>query len=855
MTLSEPGGTDRKRFSIVSAVYDVARYLPDFIASIEAQTFDLASVEVLVVDDGSQDESLRLLQEWAGRRPGLVTVLSKPNGGQASARNLGLDHVTGEWVTFIDPDDMVAPDYLDRVAWALDHDPSVVMVATNRLIYVDETGEVVERHPLRAMFAHRDQFKDLNRFPDFFHGSAPAAFLRTDLIEKHDLRFDERIRPNFEDGHLCQRYLLRCDVPQVAFLRTAHYHYRKRLDESSTLQTGSTKPSRYTDVPRHGYLELLREGAELYGGRAPEWLQNMIVYELSHYISPEDATWSTATACTGAVAEEFIGLLRLIRRELDDHVIRSFDVRRLRPEWRQLLLHGLSDEPWHTPYVVTHRYDERHQQVLVSFRWTGPEPEVSVRLRGRTVQPVASKRRVLEYWGHPLLRERLMWVSAKGTLRVALDGRFVELRTSWAEFTPTSVRPAALRRRFELREPDPVEEPKTSPGLSVEAVRRLAATPPVRRLFADAWVLMDRVDDAADSGELLFRYLRSEHRGINAWFVVMPDSPDFARLKKDGYRRVVAYGSLTWKLLMLSCRTLVSSHIDDGIVRPPLLADLVPEPTWTFTFLQHGVIKDDLSGWLNRKKIDLFITSTPAEHESIAGDDNRYVYTAKEVRRTGLPRFDRLRALAATTGPDEQRTILVAPTWRDWLSAPLEVGRYRREVSHTFPGSEYAESWLGLLRSDTLRRVCREQGLQVGFLPHPNMQPILDTIELPDHVVPLRYEDNDVQALFARAALLVTDYSSVAFNAAYVERPVVYFQFDAERVRMGAHRGRAGYFDYERDGFGPVTYTLADAEAAVEATTGAGRRTGEPYRSRIEVAFPDRDGQCCARVVRAIRSL
>lgn len=241
---TDAAGPGRKRFSIVSAVHDVARYLPDFIASIEAQDLDLAGVEVIVVDDGSTDESLEVLQAWAARRPALVTVLSKPNGGQASARNLGLEHATGEWVTFLDPDDTIAPDYLTRVAWAVDRDPGVVMVATNRIILVDETGELVDRHPLRAMFSHRDQFKDLNRFPDFFHGSAPSAFLRLDLIEKHELRFDERIRPNFEDGHFCQRYLLRCEVPKVAFLRSARYHYRKRLDASSTLQTGSTKATR-----------------------------------------------------------------------------------------------------------------------------------------------------------------------------------------------------------------------------------------------------------------------------------------------------------------------------------------------------------------------------------------------------------------------------------------------------------------------------------------------------------------------------------------------------------------------------------------------------------------------------------
>lgn len=839
------------RFSIVSAVHDVARYLPDFISSIEGQDLDLRQVEVVAVDDGSDDESLEVLRAWEARRPELVTVLAQANAGQGSARNLALDHVRGEWVTFPDPDDVLAPDYLTRVAAILDAHPDLAMVATNRVILVDETQELVERHPLRAMFAHRDQVRDLDRHPDYFHGSAPAAFFRRAVVEDLGLRFDERIRPNFEDGHFCQRYLLHLPERRVAFLRSARYHYRKRLDQTSTLQTGSTWPERFTAVPRHGYLELLREAAALGDGQVPEWLQNMIIYELSYYISPEDAGWSSATACHGAVAEEFVGLLREIRALLDEDVIRGFGVRNLRPEWRQLLLQGLVDEPWHTPYVVLHRYDERRQQVLVSYRFTGSEPDAHVTVRGVPAEVVATKRRDFVYFDQPLLRERMWWVSAKGELRATIDGHHVEIRNGWSEHRRRAVRPRDLRRLAARPAPRSLRPELPSAD---ELLLRLARSRVVRRRYARAWVLMDRLGDAGDNAERLFHHLRAEHPDVNAWFVVDGDSPDHARLRREAPGRVVAFGSTAWKLLMLNCRHLISSHIDEPIVRPEALRSLVPRPTWTFTFLQHGVIKDDIAGWLNGKRIDLFVTSTPAEHASIVGDGTRYAFTSKEVHRTGLPRFDRLRALAAGVPEAERRTILVAPTWRNWLSAPLQVGRYRREVAHTFPGSEYARSWLGLLRSERLRALCEEQGLRIGFLPHPNLQPILDDLELPSHVDALRYADHDVQHLFAAARVMVTDYSSVVFNAAYVDRPVVYFQFDAERVRLGGHLGREGYFDYERDGFGPVAFDLSSAEEAVVAAA----RTGvvpPAYAERAAAAFPDRDGRCCERVVERIRQL
>jgi CDP-glycerol glycerophosphotransferase (TagB/SpsB family) len=101
----------------------------------------------------------------------------------------------------------------------------------------------------------------------------------------------------------------------------------------------------------------------------------------------------------------------------------------------------------------------------------------------------------------------------------------------------------------------------------------------------------------------------------------------------------------------------------------------------------------------------------------------------------------------------------------------------------------------------------------------------------------------------------VTDYSSVAFNVAYLDRPVVYFQFDRDEMLGGLHVGRQGYFDYARDGFGPVAEDAAAAEAAIVDAIRRGPVPGDTYQERIDRTFPDRDGQACARVVQAVEEL
>jgi len=846
-------GADRNqtRFSIVSAAYNVAKFLPDFIAGIDTQTFPAERLEVIVVDDGSTDETTRLLHEWQQRRPGLVTVLSQPNAGQGSARNFGMEKARGEWITFTDPDDILEADYLQRVDEFLQKQPATSMIATNRIMFHEATGEITESHPLRWMFAKEDRAVDLHRFPHFFHGSAPAAFFRADVLKTNSLRFDDAIRPNFEDGHFCTSYLLLCEQPIVGFVQSARYIYRKRADSSSTLQNSVSHSGRYLVVPKRGYLDVLRRSAAATGGYPAEWVQSLILYELSYYFLAETAVSITAgTAAQGEVAAQFIESLREIRELLDPVVIESFALRRFDRVWRDILIHGLSGEPWVTPYAVVQNFDPVSRRLKLVYRYVGPAPREKLMSRGLEVQAEDGKVRDHVYFGRPLMYERIAWLPLNGTLRLELNGKPVDIRQEWPQPALTNVRPVKIERWFAAEEPKEDVEKRWS-DLPIKALGRSL---PVRQRYRHAWVLLDRLHDADDNGERLFEYLRRSRRDVNAWFVIEKDTPDFERLRKSAGKRVVAYGSLRWKLLMLNCQHLISSHADKPVHSPDEIVRLI-EPKWRFSFLQHGVIKDDISRWLNPKRMDLFVTSTPQEHESIVGDHTPYAFTSHEVKMTGLPRFDRLLELGNQVPPSERKLILVCPTWRQWLAVPKERGSHRRVVTDDFFASEYAQRWLGFLRDDRLRELAAEHGLRIGFLPHPNIQPALPDLQLPPHVEALSFVGNDSQRLFASAALMVTDYSSMAFNAAYLDRPVVYFQFDADLVLGGGHTGRQGYYDYERDGFGPVARTEQETVAAVEALIRDDGSVRAEYQRRVAATFPDRDGQCCARTADAIASM
>lgn len=112
--------------SVIVPVYNVEEYLPTCIESILNQTYK--DLEILLIDDGSTDNSGRICDEYA-KRDNRCIVIHQPNKGVYNARNTGLEHVKGEYISFIDSDDYIHPQMLEILYETLqkeDYDFSMV---------------------------------------------------------------------------------------------------------------------------------------------------------------------------------------------------------------------------------------------------------------------------------------------------------------------------------------------------------------------------------------------------------------------------------------------------------------------------------------------------------------------------------------------------------------------------------------------------------------------------------------------------------------------------------------------------------------------------------------------------------
>ena len=369
-----------------------------------------------------------------------------------------------------------------------------------------------------------------------------------------------------------------------------------------------------------------------------------------------------------------------------------------------------------------------------------------------------------------------------------------------------------------------------------------------RALKQAPWLLMDRDTQADDNAEHLYRHIRHCHPEQPMAFMLRRESHDWPRLAQDGFN-LLAYGSREHEDALRTCGKIISSHADEHVVdyfKDGLLS------TKPFVFLQHGIIKDDLSGWLNQKKrIDCFVTTTQPEFESIAGDFSRYKVTRKEVVLSGLPRHD---ALLAPDVPGE-RLIVIMPTWRQALAGRQVGASSERELSPEFMSSEYALAWKSVLHNPALRVLTQDTGFKVLFFPHANVQPYLADFAVPPYIEVMTHAEGSMQTLFRRAALMVTDYSSVAFELALLRKAVLYYQFDEAAVFGGEHTYQKGYFDYRADGFGPVVVDELALFAELAHLLTSDARPAPDYLARMEAFFPFRDGGNCERVYRAIKAL
>lgn len=214
--------------TVIIGAYEAMPYLVECLASVEAQTIDPARMEVIAVDDGSTDGTGEYLEEFADRAPMPVTVIRQDNsGGPSGPRNVGLGKAAGRYVFFLDADDRLGPEALERM---------VAMADKNGTDVVLGKVEGINRIPPKSMWGKTLDRTDVFSSNIKFTLSAQKLFRRA-LLEKHGMRFDESLWTG-EDALFTMEAYLRADGVSVVADHPCYYLVG-REDGKHVTKTGS----------------------------------------------------------------------------------------------------------------------------------------------------------------------------------------------------------------------------------------------------------------------------------------------------------------------------------------------------------------------------------------------------------------------------------------------------------------------------------------------------------------------------------------------------------------------------------------------------------------------------------------
>ena len=196
------------KVSVIVPSYNLGKYLPETLESVIAQTF--TDWECIIVENGSTDGSKDIVGAFARKDGRFVPLFLQENVGVAAARNRGLDLAKGEYILFLDSDDIISKTYMTQAVLALDADPTLTVVYGKAQRFGSETSWDLPQFSMDTMLSRNCLY-------------ISCFFRKADAVP-----FDPEFKTGFEDWDFWLSVLERVETPRVKQLDEVCFYYRTR---------------------------------------------------------------------------------------------------------------------------------------------------------------------------------------------------------------------------------------------------------------------------------------------------------------------------------------------------------------------------------------------------------------------------------------------------------------------------------------------------------------------------------------------------------------------------------------------------------------------------------------------------
>jgi len=295
------------KISIIIPFYNSEAYLEDVINSIVNQTIGFENIQLILVNDGSKDNSEEICLKYKNVYNNILYI-KQENQGVSAARNTGLKYIKGKYVNFIDSDDKWEKDALRNMYNFMEKNYSEIDFISARIKCFEASEDY---HFLDYKF-EKTRVVDIEKEPEMLIFHVASSLFKSEAIK--DMKFDEKLKIA-EDCLYINTLLL--NKLKYGVCREALYYYRKRNTVNSTIQSISRNKSWYFDTPMYAWNKLIEESNKKYN-KVIKYMQYVLLYELKWRINCQ------YTILNCLEVKEHLKIISNTAKYIDDNIIDTY---------------------------------------------------------------------------------------------------------------------------------------------------------------------------------------------------------------------------------------------------------------------------------------------------------------------------------------------------------------------------------------------------------------------------------------------------------------------------------------------------------------------------------------------------
>lgn len=352
--------------------------------------------------------------------------------------------------------------------------------------------------------------------------------------------------------------------------------------------------------------------------------------------------------------------------------------------------------------------------------------------------------------------------------------------------------------------------------------------------YKDLWLISERPEEARDNGYWFYKWILENKPQTNVYYVLTKNSIDYKKMPRKDL--IIEPNSIKHYIYYILCSYSISTHMHGACPGKSFCIPFMPFMKKKKTiFLQHGITKDKIN---LRGGLDYIIAASKEEKKLLVSANPKY---NNNIFITGFCRYDQLEDLSKD---QKNKIILVMPTFRKWLR---DIGRLKNH-DKIFKNTDYFKSWNAFLNNKNLQSILKSNNMELLFFPHNEIQKLAHNFKTKNsHIKIGNPGEFDIQTLLKKSSILVTDYSSVFFDFVYMNKPVIFYQFDQNDF-FGKHYKSSGKPYPFGDIFNKETLVIEEIKKTIQRNCSI----KSSYENDARNFYEYRDRKNCERIYNLI---